>query len=89
MFVTLMLAAGVAIAAGSTPANFDPQVTSPLARAIMEGVILGTNPCPFTSIDTQARLQLRSTFSGALGLGGAVVVITPRREMLGRSAMAS
>jgi hypothetical protein len=44
VIVTLMLAAAVAIAAGSTPANFDPQVTAPLARAIMEGVIFGTNP---------------------------------------------
>jgi hypothetical protein len=61
VFVTLMLAAAVAVAAGATPASFDPQVTAPLARAIMEGVIHGSNPWPFTPIDAQARLQLRST----------------------------
>jgi hypothetical protein len=36
-------------------------VTEPLARAIMEGVILGSNPWPFAPIDAQARLQLPST----------------------------
>jgi hypothetical protein len=61
VLVTLMLAAAVAVAAGTTPASFDPQVTAPLGRAIMEGVILGSNPWPFTPIDAQARLQLRST----------------------------
>jgi hypothetical protein len=59
--VTLMLVAAVAIAASTTPASFDPQVNAPLARAIMEGVILGSNPWPFTPFDVQATLQLRST----------------------------
>jgi hypothetical protein len=61
VFVTLTVAASVAVAAGTTPASFDPQVTAPLARAMMEGVILGSNPWPFTPNDAQARLQLRST----------------------------
>jgi hypothetical protein len=65
VFVTLMMAAAVAVAAGTTPASFDPQVTAPLARAIMEGVILGSNRWPFTPIDAQARLQLRSTLCDA------------------------
>jgi hypothetical protein len=66
VFVTLMLAAGVAVA-GTTTANFDPQVTAPLARAILEGVILGANPWPLAPIDAQARLQLRSTLCDGTG----------------------
>jgi hypothetical protein len=66
VFVTLMLAAGVAVA-GTTTANFDPQVAAPLARAIMEGVILGSNPWPLAPIDAQARLQLRSTLCDGTG----------------------
>jgi hypothetical protein len=62
VFVTLLLAAGVALVVGTTKApNFDPETATPLARAILEGVILGSNAWPSTSIDVQARLQLRPT----------------------------
>jgi hypothetical protein len=62
VFVMLMLAAGVGLAAGTTTApNFDSQTAAPLARAIMEGVILGSNAWPSTPVDVQARLQLRPT----------------------------
>jgi hypothetical protein len=67
VFVTLMLAVGVAVAAGTTAANFDPQVAAPLARAIMEGIILGSNQWPLAPIDAQARLQLRSTLCDGTG----------------------
>ena len=61
VFIALVLVAGAAIVAGTTPAsNFDPQRTAPLARAIMEGVILGSTPWPSTPLDVQARLQLRT-----------------------------
>jgi hypothetical protein len=51
VFIALVLVAGVAIVAGTTPAsNFDPQRTAPLARAIMEGVILGSTPWPSTPL---------------------------------------
>jgi hypothetical protein len=61
VFIALVLVAGVAIVAGTTPAsNFDPQRTAPLARAMMEGVILGLTPWPSTPLDVQARLQLRT-----------------------------
>jgi hypothetical protein len=60
VFVTLMLAASVGLAAGTTTApNFDPQTAAPLARALMEGVILGSNAWPSAPVDVQARLQLR------------------------------
>jgi hypothetical protein len=62
VFVILILAAGVGLVAGTTAApNFDPQTAAPLARAIMEGVILGSNAWPSTPVDVQARLQLRPT----------------------------
>jgi hypothetical protein len=62
VFVTLLLAAGVALAVGTTKApNFDPEAAAPLARALMEGVILGSNTWPSTPLDVQARLQLRPT----------------------------
>jgi hypothetical protein len=57
--VTLALAAGVAIVAGARAPNFDPQRTEPLARAILDGVILGSTTWPSTPLDIQARLQLR------------------------------
>jgi hypothetical protein len=61
VFVALVLVAGVAIVAGTTPAsNFDPQQTAPLVRAIMDGVILGSTPWPSTPLDVQVRLQLRT-----------------------------
>jgi hypothetical protein len=60
VFVTLVLAAGVAIVAGTTTIpNFVPQTTAPLAGAIMEGVILGSTTWPSAPLDVQARLQLR------------------------------
>jgi hypothetical protein len=60
VFVTLMLAAGVALAAGSTTGpSFDPQAAASLAGAIIEGVILGSNTWPSAPFDVQARLQLR------------------------------
>jgi hypothetical protein len=58
VFVALMLASVVALAA-STVGNFTPRSTSPLARAVMEGVILGSNPWPSAPFNIQARLQLK------------------------------
>jgi hypothetical protein len=62
-----MLAVGVAVAADTSTASFDPQTAAPLARALMEGVILGSNPWPLAPIDAQARLQLRSTLCDGTG----------------------
>jgi hypothetical protein len=62
VIVTLVLGAGAAIAAGTTTTpNLIPQTTAPLARAIVEGVILGSTPWPSTPLDAQARLRLAST----------------------------
>jgi hypothetical protein len=56
----LMLAAGVGFAAGTATApSFDAQTAAPLMRAIMEGVILGSNAWPSAPVAVQARLQLR------------------------------
>jgi hypothetical protein len=57
--VALMLASGIALAA-SAVANFIPQETSPLAQAIMEGLILGSNVWPSNPSDIQARLLLKA-----------------------------
>jgi hypothetical protein len=68
VFVTSTLASAMAMAAGApTAPNFDPKATAPLARAIMEGVILGSSAWPSTPVDVQARLQLRSTVCDAAG----------------------
>jgi hypothetical protein len=70
VFAALMLASGVALTA-SAAGNFIPRTTSPLARAVMEGVILGSNPWPSTPADIQARLQLRAKDQNLIGAESA------------------
>jgi hypothetical protein len=63
-----MVAVGIAVAAGTTMGpNFDPHAAAPLARAMIEGVILGSNTWPSAPVDVQARLQLRPTGCDATG----------------------
>jgi hypothetical protein len=59
VILTLVLAAGAAIVATTTAPHLDPQTTAPLARAIVDGVILGSTTSPSAPFDVQARLQLR------------------------------
>jgi hypothetical protein len=61
VIVTLVLGAGAVIVASTAAPNSISQSTAPLAQAIMEGVILGSTPWPFTPIDAQATLRLAFT----------------------------
>jgi hypothetical protein len=68
VIVTLVLSAGVVIAIGAVTApDFNHQTTAPLARAIIDGLVLGSTAWPSTPVDVQARLQLRSAGCGATG----------------------
>jgi hypothetical protein len=62
----LVFAAGV-VAGTTTATTFDPQTTAPLARAIVDGVILGSTTWPSTPLDVQARLQFRPARCDASG----------------------
>jgi hypothetical protein len=68
VILTLVLSAGVVIAIGTvaTP-DLNRQTTAPLARAIIDGIVLGSTAWPSTPVDVQARLQLRSAGCGATG----------------------
>jgi hypothetical protein len=68
VIVALVLSAGVVIAIGTAAApDFNHQTTAPLARAIIDGLVLGSTAWPSTPLDVQARLQLRPTGCGATG----------------------
>jgi hypothetical protein len=68
VIVTLVLSGGVVIAIGTVAApNLNRQTTAPLARAIIDGIVLGSTAWPSTPVDVQARLQLRLGGCGATG----------------------
>jgi hypothetical protein len=49
------------------PTNFNHQTTAPLARAIIDGLVLGSTAWPSTPVDVHARLQLRAAGCDATG----------------------
>jgi hypothetical protein len=68
VIVTLVLSAGVVIAVGTAAApNLNHRTTAPLARAIIDGIVLGSTAWPSTPFDFQARLQLRAAGCDATG----------------------
>jgi hypothetical protein len=68
VIVTLVVSAGVVIAIGTVAApDLNRQRTAPLARAIIDGLVLGSTAWPSAPVDVQARLQLRSADCGATG----------------------